>query len=129
MKVDYKIADGQEEQGSNDLNRQDCCGPAPKVSRCFIGVAEPLPDEDGSFEVEEVDRGEDVGEPCIHRQEEHDSSEVLYVTDFVSCFVNVEDDGQDCKEDGLDDFEHDVQGLSELVDPVSFEDANVLYQP
>lgn len=56
---------------------------------------------------------------------------MVVLNEFVESgsFFVVENDAEHSEEDGLEDFQNDVQGLSELIDPVAFEDGPKLGAP
>jgi len=47
----------------------------------------------------------------------------------VGTFLIIENDAEDTEENGLDNFENDIQGLPELIQPVSLEDCGELSAP
>lgn len=50
------------------------------------------------------------------------------LVDVVALFV-VKDDAKDSEKDSLTNFQYDIQRLSELIHPVSFEDSSELSAP
>lgn len=53
----------------------------------------------------------------------------MHITDLIGGWVDVENDGDYGEKYSLDDFKNDVKRLSELVDPVSFQDTLKLVWP
>jgi len=74
-----------------------------------------------ALEVEEIYTCEDITEPSVHDHEENAALVVLENLIEVVTFLVVKNDAENSKENGLNYFEDYIQRLSELVQPVSFE--------
>ena len=72
-----EVCDHQKEEEGEYLHRQDSRSSTHVVSRGGVGIAESLSNEDGSFEIEDVDAGKDITETCVHDEEEDTSLVVL----------------------------------------------------
>lgn len=106
-----------------------CGQPACEISRSPISITQSLSNEDWPLEVEEINTREDIAKAAIHDQEKKHTLIVLHDLIQVGTFFVVEDDADDSEEDGLEDFEDDVEGLTKLVYPVAFEDSGELGAP